>query len=129
MRGAPLPARQDLGTALEQHPGLQLQIAEVHRVHRAHPILIEPINLRHRGARARGALAAHASGEMASFLACSIRARASFERRRIGQRRVFEHAANHRHRIAFVEDREVAIVAERVALPGAEFARTRNGRC
>ena len=56
----------------------ELQVAEVHRVDGAQPLAIEPVNLRD-GVVAAGLArsASISSGEIASFLACSIRARAS----------------------------------------------------
>ena len=114
MRRAPLPSLEDFRKALEQQPGLQLQIAEVHRVHRAHPLLVEPVDLRDRGLAPGLSAREHLLGRDRLVLGLLDSRARKFERRRVGQRGVVEHAANRGQRIAFVEDREIAIVAERV---------------
>ena len=114
MRRAPLPLLEDFGKALEQNPGLQLQIAEVHRVHRAHPLLVEPVNLRDRGLASRLSAREHLFGRDRFVLGLLDSRARKFERRRVGQRGVVEHAANRGQRITFVENRKIAIVAERV---------------
>ena len=114
MRRAPLPLLEDFGEALEQNPGLQLQIAEVHRVHLAHPVLVEPVNLRDRGLAPRLSARQHVVGRDGFVLGLLDSRARKFERGRVGQRGVVEYAADRRQRVAFVENREIAVVAERV---------------
>ena len=115
MRRAALPLLEDFREALEQNPGLQLQIAEVHRVHLAHPLLVEPVNPRDRSLAARLRARQHLLGRYRFVLGLFDSRARQLQRRRIGQRGVVEHAANRGERITFVENRKIAIVAERVA--------------
>src|ERR1039458_4671171 len=115
MRRAPLPSLEGFRKALEQQPGLQLQIAEVHRVHRAHPLLVEPVNLRDRGLAAWLGARKHLVGRDRLVLGLLDSRPCKFERWRVGQRGIAEHLANRGQRIALVENRKIAVVTERMA--------------
>jgi len=75
MSRARLPSREHLGKLLEEQVGLELEIAEVHRIHGFQPLLVEPVQIRDRSLASLLGAREHRLGDTASFLACSIRDR------------------------------------------------------
>ena len=113
---ARLPAGEHLAILVEQHPDLHLEIGEVHGVYAAHPLLVQPIQGRDRGFATVSGGGRH-GGRCDRFVLGLLDARThQFKRGSIGERGLFDYATEHRDRIAFIQDREVAIETQRLAL-------------
>jgi hypothetical protein len=125
MRGAPLILFQDHRIVAQQLIGQKLQVAEVHRIDGAQTLPVEPVQMRD-GLVAPGLGARIQIGRRDRFVLGLLDAGAGqLGRRRIGQRGGLDDVANHRHRIAFIEDGEILLIADRGRF-GAQNSRSRR---
>ena len=125
MRGAPLILFECRGIIAQQLVGQQLQVAEVHRIDSAQTFAIEPVEVRDRGV-ASGLGARGKLGRRDRLVLGLLDAGArQLGRGRICQCGRLDDVADDRHRIAFIEDGKILLVANRARL-GAQNPRARR---